>query len=251
MVTNSNDAGTGSLRAEIALATANGAANSIEFSPSLAGATIGLKTVGNSSFGPSALGISTAITIVGSGQTITLASSAAAMRIFEVGTSGKLTVEDLTISGGVAKGVLNSGNAGIGGAIYNEGTLTLIGVTLKGNEAIGAAYKAAGGSGATGGGGSIGGGVSIGGGGTTGGGTTGGGTTGGGTTRNDRWRNNRRRLHGRKRRFHGRRRFNGRSLHRRERRFHGWRRFHGRCLHRRKRRLNRRWRFNGRSLHRR
>ena len=76
-VSNANDSGPGSLRSEIALATADGQQDTIDFAPSLAGSTIDLSTVGNTSVGPSAFLVSTAITIEGTGQTIARSAGAA------------------------------------------------------------------------------------------------------------------------------------------------------------------------------
>ena len=49
-------------------------------------------------------------------------------------------MDDLTISGGLAKGGNSQGGgggAGLGGAILDAGTLTVIGCTFTNNEAIG------------------------------------------------------------------------------------------------------------------
>src|SRR5579864_6885613 len=101
-VTNANDSGPGSLRAELALATADGTPDTIDFAPSIAGATIPLSTVGDTLDGPSAFRIVTPITIEGSGQTITRLNTSPAMRFFTVGTTGKLTLQNMTFSDGLA-----------------------------------------------------------------------------------------------------------------------------------------------------
>jgi hypothetical protein len=101
-------------------------------------------------YGPDALpAITSNITIQGNGDT--LAVSGTAMRFFYVSggptftggalAPGSLTLEDLTLKGGVAQGGNGGpgggGGLGAGGAIFNQGTLTLTGDTLTNNEAIG------------------------------------------------------------------------------------------------------------------
>ena len=199
------------LRAAIAAATADGGADTIEFDSSLtanAPATIALSTIGDNTFGPSDLLISTIITIVGPTGTsngITLNNTAAGQRLFYVSAAGSLTLENLTLSGGRAHGgnaERGGGGAGLGGAIVNAGSLDLFQDTLTGNQAIGGSIKIGdnlGGGGLQGDGGEIagggpngggeplagggfggGGGVSAGGGFGGGGGALGGGGFGGG-----------------------------------------------------------------------
>jgi hypothetical protein len=103
LVTSAGNFGLHTLRNELDGLTGPGP-DTITFAPALAGATIDLSTADDSSIGPSALVISTDVTIEGSGQTITLASGAAAMRLFTVTPTGKLTLEDVTLSGGIARG---------------------------------------------------------------------------------------------------------------------------------------------------
>ena len=76
------------------------------------------------------------LTIVGNGDTIerSTASGTAAFRLFDVASGGSLTLESVTLQGGLAYG---SGAAADGGAIYNQGTLTLSGVAVQGNTAQG------------------------------------------------------------------------------------------------------------------
>lgn len=71
------------------------------------------------------LDISGDLTILGSGRVIVAAADNFKDRIFHV-LSGNVTVQNLTISGGKPSGV--------GGGIYNQGTLLLNVVTLSGNS---------------------------------------------------------------------------------------------------------------------
>jgi predicted outer membrane repeat protein len=69
--------------------------------------------------------ITSAITIEGNGFTIARDGGAPAFRIFQVNSSGNLTLNDTAITGG---------NANFGGGIYSRyGTLTLNGSTISGN----------------------------------------------------------------------------------------------------------------------
>ena len=88
--------------------------------------------------------ITTPITLLGSNTTITR-NATAAFRLFYVTTTGSLTIENVTLSNGLAQGG-NGGHAqydggggggGMGGAIFNRGALTLTNVTLTGNKALG------------------------------------------------------------------------------------------------------------------
>jgi hypothetical protein len=149
-VTSLDDSGPGTLRAAIAAAndpTDTDPTNEIDFDSSLRGGTINLTTFRNDSTGifpgPTALVVSSDITIVGSGQTIqrSTASGTADFRLLFVTSNGNLTLQDLTLSNGVARGgdgfSGGGGAAGLGGAVFNQGTLALQRVTLSGNQAIG------------------------------------------------------------------------------------------------------------------
>src|SRR5262245_40008367 len=143
VVTTTADSGTGSLRAAITLAEVLPDPDVIVFDPAVAGKTIALSTVGDTSIGPSGLYVSTPITIEGTGETITRATGAATFRLFAVDELGALTLRNLTLTGGLAQGGNaddgdGGGGAGLGGAIYNRrGTVEIIGCTLTGNQAIG------------------------------------------------------------------------------------------------------------------
>ncbi len=159
-VTTTADSGAGSLRAEITQAISDTSPDTIVFAANLADATISLSTIGDTSIGPSAFLITNnQVTIQGTRQTITLASGTPAMRLFAVTPTGNLTLEDLTLSNGIAQGGAGGageggGAAGLGGAIYNQGTLTILDSALTGNQAIGGSNNA---TTADGGGGGLGG----------------------------------------------------------------------------------------------
>jgi hypothetical protein len=83
------------------------------------------------------------ITIVGSGGDIierSTAAGVAAFRLFAVAPGGSLTLEDLTLQGGLAQAPAQ------GGAVYSSGTLNLSNVTLQNNEALGNGTAAEGGA---------------------------------------------------------------------------------------------------------
>lgn len=103
-------------------------------------------------YGPDAFpAIQTTILIEGNGATISRASTAVPFRFFYVSggfsnlAAGSLTLRNLTLTGGLAKGgnggesyrCPGGGGAGMGGAIYNQGELVLMNVVLASNEAQG------------------------------------------------------------------------------------------------------------------
>lgn len=156
------------LREAVAAANANAitelgqtgsGADTVEFSAALSG-TVNLSTIGNSAAGPSALNITSPVTIRGNSNGITLnaGAGATAMRHFRVAANGNLTLDTIMLTGGVARGASGAagenGGDGRGGAIYNEGTLNIIASTLYNNKAIGG-IAGAGGSGGVGRGGAI------------------------------------------------------------------------------------------------
>jgi hypothetical protein len=103
-----------------------------------------LTKVDNSTDGPTGLpvisgggnkGAADNLTIVGNGDTVERESSGTPnFRLFDVASGGSLTLQNLTLQGGLAQG---SGAASEGGAIYNQGTLVLSGVTVQNNTAVG------------------------------------------------------------------------------------------------------------------
>lgn len=77
------------------------------------------------------------LTIAGNGAVIerSTARGTPAFRLFDVAAGAALTLENLTLQGGLAFGY---GVSAEGGAVYNQGTLTLDGVTVQNNIARGA-----------------------------------------------------------------------------------------------------------------
>src|SRR5262249_44818851 len=112
--------------------------------------TVELSMAGDTTQGPSALAITGRVeidgpTADGDGVTVSAAASAPAMRLFYVAAGGELTLQDLTLSGGMAQGAPNGGY-GEGGAIYNSGSLTVFDSTVVGNQAIGVGANGLGGA---------------------------------------------------------------------------------------------------------
>lgn len=123
--------------------TAGSGADTIEFAPGLSGA-IDLSTVGDTAVGPSALLITSSITIQGNDNGITIRRdlSAGDMRLFRIAPAGDLTLETIMLTGGVARGANGAepgtnGGEGRGGAIFNAGTLEIVASTLYENQARG------------------------------------------------------------------------------------------------------------------
>jgi len=77
-----------------------------------------------------------ALTVVGNGDTIERSTAAGtpAFRLLDVGNGGSLTLQNLALQDGLAFG---SGVSADGGAIFNQGTLSLSGVTVQNNTAQG------------------------------------------------------------------------------------------------------------------
>lgn len=130
------------LREAVATANATPAvADAIQFAVS---GVVNLSNVGDGGMGASALLIASPITIQGNASGITLRRDAASieLRLFRVTTTGNLTLESLTLAGGVARGAAGTigtpnGGDGRGGAIFNQGTLLIRGSTLFDHRAVG------------------------------------------------------------------------------------------------------------------
>jgi len=143
-VTSLADSGNGSLREKISLANSNADVDTIRFSDDLSGGTINLVTIADRTMGASAFLITSIVTIEGRGQILQRAANSGAMRLFLVGSSGNLRLENLGLENGLAQGgnggsgvIGGGGGAGLGGAIYNLGALTIVGSTFLNNRAVG------------------------------------------------------------------------------------------------------------------
>jgi predicted outer membrane repeat protein len=146
VVTSAADSGAGTLRD--ALAQATGADEyRITFSPGLTGAVITLTTVGDTVIGDSAFVVTKPVTIDATGlNQITLLISGPRMRHFRVAAGGSLTLKNITFAEGLLQGSLGArgdvsggggGGAGMGGSIFNEGTLLVENGSFQSNHAIG------------------------------------------------------------------------------------------------------------------
>ncbi|MGC4118714.1 MAG: choice-of-anchor Q domain-containing protein [Myxococcales bacterium] len=138
-----------------------------------AGCVYRLSEVRSTYFGPVGLPlITSAVTIEGNGARISADSSGPPMRLFTVAgagplgaagaPAGTLVLKDVTLSGGRAFGGFGTdgggGGAGLGGCLFNLGSLSLTGVTVTDCEArggagafFGAAFGGGGGLGGAGG----------------------------------------------------------------------------------------------------
>ena len=117
-VTNTADSGEGSLRQAISDADAGAGEDTINFDPSLSGQTI---TLGSQL----AVADSAGLIIDGGSANITVSGNNA-VRVFEVRSGAKLTLNNLTVA---------NGRGAAGGGIANLGTLTVTNSTLSGNSA--------------------------------------------------------------------------------------------------------------------
>jgi hypothetical protein len=124
------------LIADIRAASKHGGANTIVLTAPTTSPYV-LTAVDNTRDGATGLPViksGDSLTIVGNGDTIERASGAPSFRLFDVASTGSLTLQNLTLHNGLAFG---SGVSAEGGAIYNAGTLTLIGATVQSNTAQG------------------------------------------------------------------------------------------------------------------
>lgn len=131
IVTNSNDSGSGSLRAAITEANANNEADTISFANSLQNETITLTS--------NELRITSEINLLGFENSTLLISGNSQRQVFDLTNSATVLIRNLTIRDGFS----NSSGSGIS----NSGTLTLTNCTLSNHQGgPGAALFNAGGS---------------------------------------------------------------------------------------------------------
>jgi hypothetical protein len=124
------------LIADINAANTAGGSNTITL---VAGTTFTLTAVDNTTDGATGLPVVAAnntLTIVGNSDTIerSTASGTPAFRLFDVASGASLSLENMSVQNGLAHG---SGLAAEGGAMLNQGSLTLSGVTVQNNTAQG------------------------------------------------------------------------------------------------------------------
>jgi hypothetical protein len=123
------------LIADINAANLQGGANSIVLTAPTTSPYV-LTAVDNTTDGPTGTPViqqGDNLTIVGNGDTIER-SATVAFRLFDVASGASLTLQNVTLQGGLAVG---SGSAADGGAIFNQGTLILSGATVQNNTARG------------------------------------------------------------------------------------------------------------------
>jgi hypothetical protein len=129
------------LIADINTANANHENNIINLSP---GSTYSLTSVDNYWYGANGLPAITGNVIINGGGAILQRNAATPFRLLIVAQSGQLTIENMTLEGGLAQGGNGGsgfggggGSAGMGGAVFNQGNLYLVSVNLIGNTAQG------------------------------------------------------------------------------------------------------------------
>src|SRR6516164_886117 len=123
------------LIADINAANLQGGANTIVLTAPATSPYV-LTAVDNTTDGPTGTPViqqGDNLTIVGNGDTIER-SATVAFRLFDVASGASLTLQNVTLQGGLAVG---SGSAADGGAIFNQGTLILSGATVQNNTARG------------------------------------------------------------------------------------------------------------------
>lgn len=137
------DSAPGTLRQAIYDANVAADVDVIEFAPDLVG-SVNLALAEDTLFGPTALVVSTPITIRGNANGIAIArdTSTSVLRLFQVTAGASLTLDSITVTGGMARGadgttIGENGAIGLGGAVFNQGTLSIIASAFIANSAIG------------------------------------------------------------------------------------------------------------------
>jgi hypothetical protein len=130
------------LVADIAAANKAGGTNTITLTVNT---TFDLTAINNTTNGANGLPViggkqAVNLTIIGNSDTIERSTAAGmpAFRLLDVAKGSSLTLDFVTLQNGLAQG---SGAAADGGAVYNQGTLTLSGAIVVGNTAQGADGK--------------------------------------------------------------------------------------------------------------
>ncbi|MEZ0273989.1 MAG: choice-of-anchor Q domain-containing protein, partial [Roseimicrobium sp.] len=127
VVSNTNDAGPGSLRQAFISAAATPGLNLVNFAPALNGQTI---TLGSEIAVDDAGGVTVDSGNLAAG--VAIDGGPGTNRIFHVASGSSLSLRRLTLTGGNGAGATASGH---GGAVYNDGTLELLRCTLAANTA--------------------------------------------------------------------------------------------------------------------
>src|SRR3954454_24958609 len=92
------------LREALASANADNTPDTIDFDPTLVGQVIRLNTVGDTSVGPSALAVTSPVTVLGPGVAVGRNTAGPKMRLFVVTSAGSLTLSGLTLQDGLVQG---------------------------------------------------------------------------------------------------------------------------------------------------
>jgi hypothetical protein len=122
------------LIADINAANKHGGANTIVLTAPTTSPYV-LTAVNNTKDGPTGLPQISGkddLSVVGNGDTIERDSGAPSFRLFDVAGGGSLTLQNLTLTNGQLW--WGSGASAEGGAVFNQGTLVLSGVTVTGNR---------------------------------------------------------------------------------------------------------------------
>ena len=131
-VTNTNDAGAGSLRQAILDANAAAGADNIVFDASFNTPQTITLTTGNLVLANS---VNANVTITGPGANLLTVSGNNASKIFSVLETPTVFISGMTLTQGNGVGVAPGNN--FGGAVYNQGVLTLTNMVITGNSAGG------------------------------------------------------------------------------------------------------------------
>lgn len=128
-----------SLREAIGEANLNPDHDRITFDSAMNGIPVVLESVGSTAEGNSALVVSTAVSIQGhTSSTDFIIDPISEMRFFRVETSGKLRLENIDLSGGLARGDKTGDINGKGGAILAHGPVSMVRSSIVGAKVYGA-----------------------------------------------------------------------------------------------------------------